>query len=98
MARIELSMLRCPHLQVLCQFGPIPTGIFIIPVGSVCTNPFEMEPLQFQSIVQIIMVTQSIPGLVGLDWLLIRCQVGSRVHEFHQYARYDILHDHLKPD
>ena len=40
----------------------------------------EMEPLQFQSIVKIVMVTQSIPGLVGLiglisprlDWLLIR--------------------------
>ena len=40
-----------------------------------------MEPLQFQSIFKIVMVTQSIPGLVGLirlisprlDWLLIRC-------------------------
>ena len=36
-----------------------------------------MEPLQFQSIFKIVMVTQSIPGLVGLispklDWLLIR--------------------------
>ena len=43
-------------------------------------SPFQkMELLQFQSIVQIVMVTQSIPGLVGLiglfsprlDWLLI---------------------------
>ena len=41
----------------------------------------QMEPLQFQSIFKIVMVTQSIPGLVGLiglisprlDWLLIRC-------------------------
>ena len=40
----------------------------------------QMEPLQFQSIFKIVMVTQSIPGLVGLiglinprlDWLLIR--------------------------
>ena len=39
----------------------------------------EMEPLQFQSTVKIVMVTQSVPGLVGLiglisprlDWLLI---------------------------
>ena len=40
----------------------------------------EMEPLQFQSVVKIVMVTHSIPGLVGLiglisprlDWLLTR--------------------------
>ena len=40
----------------------------------------QMEPLNFQSIFKIVMVTQSIPGLVGLiglissrlDWLLIR--------------------------
>ena len=44
-----------------------------------------MEPLQFQSTVKIVMVTQSIPGLVGLiglisprlDWLLIRWFQGS---------------------
>ena len=42
----------------------------------------QMEPLQFQSIFKIVMVTQSIPGLVvliglispRLDWLLIRCR------------------------
>ena len=42
----------------------------------------QKEPLQFQSIFKIVMVTQSIPGLVGLiglisprlDWLLIPCK------------------------
>ena len=56
----------------------------------------QMEPLQFQSIFKIVMVTQSIPGLVGLiglisprlDWLLIRCHSLCFPSFFGKYGLY----------